>query len=211
MWENSKNQAQESISSLLLRIYCCWYANFGHVNLQREEEEEVGPISFVDLICSSERRRELWCEEWCEERKEGSWGPLFSSDTRTFVYSNWVPLENLFWYWKLAPIGYYLEMGKKGRFLGSSLFFWHKNFCLQQLGPTRKPFLVLKIGTHRVLLRDGCQIPGCEHGETCESYAEAPIFSFFLLPPLLLAFTRAVSIPREVAEEEAASSSPPKL
>ncbi len=70
------------------------------MNLQREEEEEeeVGPISFVDLICSSERRRELWCEEWCEERKEGSWGPLFSSDTRTFVYSNWVPLENLFWY-----------------------------------------------------------------------------------------------------------------
>jgi hypothetical protein len=85
------------------------------VNLQREEEEEeeVGPISFVDIICSSERRRELWCEESCAERKEGkegSWGPLFFSDTTTFVYSNWVPLENLF---KLAPIGYYLEMGAK--------------------------------------------------------------------------------------------------
>ncbi len=111
-----KYQAQESISSLILRIYCCcWYANFGHLNLQREEEE-VGPISFVHIICSSVRRRELWCEEWREERneeKEGSWGPLFFSDTRTFVYSNWVPLENLFWYWKLAPILYYLEMGAK--------------------------------------------------------------------------------------------------
>jgi len=69
----------------------------------------------------------------------------------------------------------------------------------------------LKSGTHRVLLRDGCQIPGCEHGATCASSAEAPIFSFFSLPPLLLAFTWAVSIPREVADEEAASSSPPKL
>ncbi len=116
-----KYQAQQSISSIILRIYCCcWYANFGHVNLQREEpeeEEEVGPISFVDSICSSERRRELWCkecrEEWREERKEGSWGPLFFSDTISFVYSTWVPLENLFWYWKLAPIGYYLEKAAK--------------------------------------------------------------------------------------------------
>ncbi len=89
------------------------------MNLQRgeeEEEEEVGPISFVDIICSSERRRELRCEEWCEERKEGkegSWGPLLFSDTRTCVSSNWVPLENLFWYWKVAPIGYYVETAAK--------------------------------------------------------------------------------------------------
>jgi hypothetical protein len=76
----------------------------------------VGAISFVYIICSSERRRELWCEEWCEERnegKEGSWGPLFFSETRAFVSSNWVPLENLFWYWKVAPIGYYLRTGTK--------------------------------------------------------------------------------------------------